>query len=388
MGLGFTGRVLLITLASLPAAVPAVAQEVYAPNYLDGDVSVLDARTLAPLARIPVTSSADPLISVTGEPSSVEFSLDHRFAFVAISNSDRVAVIDTEQRAVIQYIVIAPVTFDALIFRHPDGQRLYVTSCADPVISVIDIGSQNTTGTISLPGGSYAMAFVGSGATAYIASGYSGCGDLPGLYRFDTVTNTLTGFIPLSQPPSDVAIIPSGLFALTSGGDRILVVNLVTNTETGAVKCGLVPCVYTSTSAIVFNNTGTRAYTVDSVTNDFITIDTDPKSREFLSQLSKVAIPVPSGTTFWQLAIRKSYAYVAANGWGADGAVVKLDISKDIPVVVSTATVGDFAYELTIWAYPTSKQQCEGDNWTRFGVFDGRGACISSVVNHDSYLRW
>jgi DNA-binding beta-propeller fold protein YncE len=388
MGLGFTGRLLLITLASLSAVVPAVAQEVYVPNYLDGDVSVLDARTLAPLARIPVTSIADPSISVTGEPSSVAFSLDHRFAFVVISNSDRVAVIDTQQRTVIQYLVIAPVTFDALIFRHPDGQRLYVTSCADPVISVIDIDSQTTIGTIPLPGGSYAMAFVGNGATAYIASGYSGCGDLPGLYRFDTVTNTVTSFLPLSQAPSDVAIAPGGLFALTTGGDRILVVNLVTGTEAGAVKCGLVPCAYTSTGAIVFNNTGTRAYTVDSVTNEFITIDTDPKSRGLLQQLSKVSIPVPPGTTFWQLAIRKSYAYVAANGWGADGVVVKLDISRDIPVAVSTEAVGDFGYELTIWAYPTSKQQCEGDGWMRFGTFDGRGACISSVVNHDSYSRW
>src|SRR4026209_1110120 len=148
MRLGYIARGLLITLGCLSGAVSAVAQEVYIPNYLDGDVSVLDARTLAPLARIPVTSRADPSISVAGEPSALEFSLDHRFAFVVISNSDRVAVIDTAERKVINYIVISPVTFDALIFRHPDGERLYVTSCADPVISVIDVNSQNTIATI------------------------------------------------------------------------------------------------------------------------------------------------------------------------------------------------------------------------------------------------
>jgi YVTN family beta-propeller protein len=385
MGQRFIGRVVLITLTCLSAAAPSFAQEIYVPNYLDGDVSVLDARSFATLARIPVTATAQPSIPVSGEPSAVEFSLDHRFAFVVISNSDRVAVIDTETRQVVQYIGIAPVTFDALIFRHPDGQRLYVTSCTDPMISVIDVNAQATVGTIPLAGGSYAMAFSPNGSTAYVASGYPGCGAVPGLYRLDTVANIATGFIPLSQAPSDVAVAPNGLFALTTGGNRVLVVDLVANTEVGAVKCGAGPCVHAATGATVFNETGTRAYTVDAITNDFITIDTDGRSRSFLQELSKVAVPVPAGTTFWQLVIRKSYAYVAANSWGFDGAVVKLDISGDLPIVVSTQTVGDFAYELGIWAYPTSKDQCQGDGWTRFGIFDSRGGCISAVVNNDSY---
>jgi YVTN family beta-propeller protein len=388
MRLGFIARVLLITLGCLSGAVSAVAQEVYIPNYLDGDVSVLDARTLAPLARIPVTSTADPSITVAGEPSALEFSLDHRYAFVVISNSDRVAVIDTEQRKVIDYIVISPVTFDALIFRHPDGERLYVTSCADPVISVIDVNSQNTIATIPLPGGSYAMAFAAAGSTAYVASGYPGCGSVPGLYKVNLSTNGLAGFIPLTEAPSDVEVAPSGLFALTTGGSRILVVNLLTNTESGVVECGPVPCAYAATGATVFNDTGTRAYTVDSLGNAFVTIDTDPKSRTFLQELSRVTVEVPTGAGLWQVAIRKSYAYVTAYNWGSPGAVVMLDISKDVPVALSSEGVGDFSYELSIWAYPTSKKQCEGDGWTRFGIFTSRGACISSVGSQNSYSQW
>jgi YVTN family beta-propeller protein len=375
----FIGRALLITLAWLSAAAPSTAQEIYAPNYLDGDVSVLDAETLATLARIPVTATADPSIPVSGEPAAVEFSLDHRFAFVVISNSDRVAVIDTEQRQVVHYIGIAPVSFDALIFRHPDGGRLYVTSCADPVISVIDVFTQSMVATIPLPGGGYAIGFSPSGSTAYVASGYSGCGAVPGLYPINTRTNTPTGFIPLSQPPSDVAVAPSGLFALTTGGSQVLVVNLVTNTEVGAVKCGTAPCVYNETAGAVFNDAGTRVYTVDWVTNEFVTIDTNFFSPRFLQQLSRVVIPVPAGTSFWQIVLWKSTVYITAPSWGSDGAVVKLDVSRNMPVVLSTQPVGDFAYEFGIWAHPTSKKQCESDGWRRFGLFDTRGACISST---------
>ena len=377
---GVIGRALVVTLAWLAGAAPSAAQEIYVPNYLDGDVSVLDAQTLATLARIPVTATADPSIPVSGEPSAVEFSLDHRFAFVVVSNSDRVAVIDTEQRTVVHYIGIAPVTFDALIFRDPGGRRLYVTSCADPVISVIDVAAQSTVATIALPGGGYAMGFSPTGSTAYVASGYAGCGAVPGLYRLDTQTNLPTGFIPLSQAPSDVAIAPSGLFALTTGGSQMLVVDLVANTEIGAVKCGAAPCVYAATGSAVFNDAGTRAYTVDSGTNAFVTIDTNRGSRTFLQQLSKVLMPAPANTNVWQLVLWRSYAYVTAPSWGADGAVMKLDISRDVPVVLSTESVGDFAYEFSIWAYPTSKKQCEGDGWTRFGLFDNRGACISWVA--------
>ena len=378
----FIGRAIVIMLAWLAGAAPSAAQEIYVANYLDGDVSVLDARTLATLARIPVTANADPTIAVAGSPSAVEFSLDHRFAFVVISDSDRVAVIDTQQRIVIQYIVISPVTFDALIFRHPDGQRLYVTSCADPVISVIDIASRSTIATIPLPDGGYALAFSPDGSMGYVGSGYPGCGTVPGLYRVNLDTHTPTGFIPLSQAPSDVAVAPSGQFALTTGGSRILVVNLTTNTEIGSVKCGLLPCLYTATGATVFNAAGTRAYSVDAETNDFITIDTDTKSRGFLQELSRVRIAAPAGTSFWQLAVHKSYAYVASLAWGAPAAVVALDISRDVAVMLTSEQVGAFAYELDIWAYPTSKQECEGEGWKRFGLFEKRGDCISSVVNN------
>jgi YVTN family beta-propeller protein len=349
-------RRLLLTAAVCAISAAAHAHEIYVPNYLDGDVSVLDAASLATLARIPVTTTADPSIPVAGEPSAVEFSRDHRLAFVAISNSDRVAVIDTEQRTVVQYIVIAPVTFDALIFLHPAGHRLYVTSCEDPVISIIDVKTRSTIGTIPLTGGSYPMAFAPFGRTAYLGNGYTGCGAVNGLYRINLNTNTPAGFIPLSQPVSDVAVAPHGLFALTTGGDRILVVNLLTQSEFGAVRCGLQPCSYAATGGIVFNERGTRAYTVDAVTNDFVTIDTDIRSRRFLQELSRVRIELPPDDTFWQLVVRKNRAYVIATDFGGPGTVVTLKISTSVPVVVTSGPVGTFAYELDIWPSPGSKE--------------------------------
>ena len=122
-------RVVLLIALCCVCSRAAAAQEIYVANYGDGDVSVFDATALVELARIPVNAIADPAISMSGDPSAVVFSADHKLAFVVLSNGSHVAVIDTTTRLVVNYIKILPVTVDALIFLDVSGQRLYVTSC-------------------------------------------------------------------------------------------------------------------------------------------------------------------------------------------------------------------------------------------------------------------
>lgn len=355
------------------------AQEVYVPNFGNGDVSVLDADTQAPLARIPVTLLADPRLSIDGQPSAVVFSADRKLAFVALSNSSHVAVIDTTTRTVVDYIATLPVTFDAMIFLHPSGDRLYVTSCTDPAISVIDVATREMTGTIALPSGSYPMTFSQNGHIGYVGNGYDGCGAVNGLYRVNLSTNTLLGFIPTSGAVSDVAVSPAGRFALATGG-RIVVVDLVANAESGAVMCGLAPCSYLFGGGIEFNAMGTRAYAVDYFANTLSTIDTDPSSTRYLHELSRVPVTATLNQGAWQVAVRQDRAYVIVLGF--PGHMVTFDISTDTPVQLSVEPVGDYAYELDVmWTLPSSMDECKNDGWKTFKGFRNQGDCVSFVVS-------
>ena len=377
--MGFTViRVVLLIALFCVGARAAAAQEIYVANFGDGDVSVLDAGTLATLARIPVTDIADPGIPITGYPSAVAFSVDHKIAFVGLSFGSHVAVIDTASRTVVDYIAVRPVDVDALIFMHPSGQRLYVTSCTDAVISVIDVRTRKMTGTIALPSGSYPMAFSPNGRLGYVGNGYHDCGTVNGIYRLSTTTDKLLGFIPTSMPVSDVAVSPRDGLALASGGDRVVVVNLVANAEAGAVMCGLAPCEYLFSGGLAFNATGTRAYAVDFHANTLSTINTDVSSALYLQELSRVPIPANShNQNAWQVAVRQDRAIVIVMGW--PGHAISFDISTDTPVPVNVDPIGTYAYEFDVWTLPSSDVDCSKFNWMNFGGLKSQGDCKQSI---------
>jgi YVTN family beta-propeller protein len=353
----------LLMLCCLSGAAAAHELEVYVPNFDDGDVSVLDAETSATLARIPITSVADPEITATGNPSAVAFSKDRQFAFVANSNGDSVAVIDTTQRSVVQYIQILPVSFDALIFLRPDGDRLYVTSCADPYVSVIDVERRVMVDTIPLAGGGYPMAFSPNRRVGYLGNGYEGCGPLPGIYRVDLESDRVLGFIPTTHHVSDFALSRAGDYALASGGERILIISLITKTQVGFVMCGSAPCSYGYTAGLVFNESGTRAYSVDWDTGDLITINTDRRSRRFLQELSRVRMEFPPSNA-WQLAVRGDRAFVVT--YDLPSHMITMDISRDVPTQLRSVQVGGSAYELGILAPPDSADRGDHED-CRYG---------------------
>jgi len=374
-------RVVLLIALCCAGSRAAAAQEIYVANFADGDVSVLDAGSLATLARIPVTSVADPKIPITGAPSAVAFSADHTLAFVALSEAHHVAVIDTAIRKVVEYIDVLPLSIDALIFLHPSGDRLYVTSCADPVISVIDVRTRRMTRTIALPAGSYPMAFSPNGRLGYVGNGYFDCGAVNGIHRLSTTTDTLLGFIPTSMPVSDVAVSPRDGLALASGGDRVVVIDLAANAEAGAVMCGLIQCTYRFSGGLAFNATGNRAYVVDFYGNTLSTINTDQASALYLQELSRVPIFAPQrDQNAWQVAVRQDRAIVVVQGW--PGHMISYDISTDIPVPVSLNSSGTYAYEFDIWTLPSAVDACRNFNWMNFGGLKSQGECRKAVVGN------
>ena len=364
----------------------AAAQEIYVANYGDGDVSVFDATALVELARVPVNARSSPAIATTGDPSAVVFSADHKLAFVVLSNGAHVAVIDTTTRLVVNYIEILPVTVDALIFLDAAGQRLYVTSCTDPAISVIDVKTQRMIAVIPVPGGSYPMAFSPHGRTGYVGNGYDGCGRTNGVHRLNLDTSTVTTFIPTTVAVSDLAVSPTGIHALATGGDQIAILDLTAERQVGTVTCGVNPCRYGFSSGVAFNLSGTRAYAVDYTADTLSTIDTDPASATFTQELSRVAMPVRADADFWQdeapwqVTVRQDRAFVVVIGF--PGKVVSFDISTDYPVVTNVDPVGNFSYELDAWTLPSSADECMKNAWKNFRFFRSQGDCVGFVATN------
>lgn len=372
-------RVVILVALCCACSRAAAAQEIYVANFGDGDVSVLDAVTMTALARIPVTSIADPAIPIDGYPSAVVFSADHKLAFVALSFAQHVAVIDTAARKVVSYVDVQAVSFDALVFLHPSGHKIYVTSCENPTISVIDVSTRSMTGTIALPSGSYPMTFSPNGRTAYVGNGYADCGAVNGIYRVSLSTSKTSGFIPTSGPVSDVAISPDDSLALASGTNRVLIVDVAIGTETGAVMCGLTPCTYQYSGGLAFNAAGTRAYVIDFQANTLSTINTDRSSAMYLQELSRVPVFATPGQNAWQVAVRQDRAIVAVMGF--PGHIISFDISGDVPVAVGLDPVGTYAYEFDIWTRPTSEADCKSLGWSTLGGYKNQGNCLNFAGN-------
>lgn len=340
----------------LLAIAPAVeAAEIYVPNFTDLNVSVLDATTLASLGSIPVEG---------GNPAGVALSKDRKFAFVTLADSDQVAVINTASRTVVKYITVFPMTHDSLISMRPQGDRMYVTSCGDPFVEVIDVATQTSIGQIALADGSYPLVFSPDGLRGYAGTGYDVCSSsepAEGLYVLDLddsspTVHTQIGFIETSQEVWDAAVSRDGTYALATGinpitgGSRILVIDLGAGAETGAAMCGAVECEYSGTAGITFNGAGTRAYVVDSGTNELIVVDTDSRSATYLQQLSIVPILLTTADAAWQINVSNGCAHIVA--FHSDGTtaseLVNFAISVDEPVQVRAGLAGAFAYELDV----------------------------------------
>ena len=192
----------------------------FVANKLDKSVSVVDTNTGALLATI----------KVAGSPTAVAVSPVADRAYVAMSGTNSVAVIDTVAHKVID-INTATSTVDNIkvgvgpsaIVVSPDGKRVYVSN-----------GSSNTASAI------------------------------------DTATNKEVAKVTVGSSPTGMAVSPdnSRLYALSSSADTLTVVNTVTGAKIGSVNVGDSP------RGIVLSANGQRAYVTNYNTDQVAVVNT------------------------------------------------------------------------------------------------------------------
>ena len=161
-------------------------------NWGDGSVSILNSRTLEPIARIPVGRL----------PNELVYSRDGRL-FVANAGSNTVSVIrDNRVVETIQAGVLpdSPVgsTPDAIAV-NPDGTRLFVADADNNCVAVVDISDANKSSVLGfIPTAWYpsAIAVSPNGQTLYIGVG-KGTGIGPN--------------VPYASPPPRLGRTPENL---------------------------------------------------------------------------------------------------------------------------------------------------------------------------------
>jgi YVTN family beta-propeller protein len=83
------------------------------------------------------------------QPIGVQFTLDGKRAFVALSHANRVAVVDTATYEIEKYIILGQRPWHLAM--HPNGKKLYVANGLTNDMTIIDVAS--LTPEISVPVG-------------------------------------------------------------------------------------------------------------------------------------------------------------------------------------------------------------------------------------------
>jgi YVTN family beta-propeller protein len=183
---------LLVLGTYLAPAVAAGAPFAYVANAFDGTVSVLDVRTAAIVATVPVGCDPRDLAAL---PDGSRVYVANTCADDPDMLTDTVSVIDAATRAVVDTIDVGTAPLSLAV--RPDGSRLYVAN----------IG-QKTFLDVPVPGS---------------------------ISVIDTAANTVVATLPLAFPPRDVAVAPDGSVLYVSGPDGLTLLDPTSGDVLGSI---------------------------------------------------------------------------------------------------------------------------------------------------------
>ncbi|MFZ5780337.1 MAG: autotransporter domain-containing protein [Pseudomonadota bacterium] len=214
---------------------------------------------------------------------------DQAFAYVAFFGSNRLQVIDSASRSVVQTVTTAAGPLGVAV--SPDGTTLYI--------------SDKSAGTVSV----YAIA----AATGLL-------------------TQTASVNLPAGAGPRDLTVSPDGgkLYVVDQNQDRVVVVDTATNTVTATVSTGLQPI------NIAINPSGTRAYVTNTTSGNLTVIDTSTNS---------VVTTLAVGSGSWGVAVAPNGRYFYATDRGANTISI---FDSATNTLVGTASAGSQPFDVVI----------------------------------------
>jgi YVTN family beta-propeller protein len=146
----------------------SAANLIYTANYVSGNVTVADAKTLTPQRTI----------DVAGKPIAVASDAKHHHLYVADGGAKKIYVVDTRTNRTVATLATTAKPSDLAV--DVSRQRLFVVSKAGNRLEVFNTASRARVATKTVPGGASAVAvneashqvFI-SGVTITVYNGYS-----------------------------------------------------------------------------------------------------------------------------------------------------------------------------------------------------------------------
>ena len=195
----------------------------YVTNYVENTLSVVNLMSNTVIA----------VISLGANPFGVVISHDGTKAYVGYTFNNYLSVISTVSNSIVGTIDLsAPAQYLAI---SPDGSKLYAS--AGTTLTVIDPVTNAITAVI--PTGIYmgALNFNADGSRAYIAAGFDR------VLVINVATNTVVATVTVGTNPNGISVSPDGgfIYVTNSGSDNVSVIDPVTNTVVTTVQVGLIP---------------------------------------------------------------------------------------------------------------------------------------------------
>ena len=179
---------LLGTLALCAGTAAAADPKAYVGNFKDNTVSVIDARSGAVVATVPVAAG----------PHGMAVSPDGKTVYVSGDGSSEVSVIDTASDHVTKTIAVGKSPHGLALT--PDGRTLLVGVYGEDRVDFVDTASQSVVATVAVPK-PHTLAIRPDGKVAYAAS------QEPGKFLLaviDLGTRAVVRTVPLDKPPRDL----------------------------------------------------------------------------------------------------------------------------------------------------------------------------------------
>ena len=157
-----THAVRLVKVGAFPYGVAVSAHAAYVSNEYDGTVSVVD------LDRGAVSHTID-VGGRNSHPEGVALDAGHHRVFVAVTNRDQVAVVDTASAAAVRFVNVgrspAVGTAPVAVAVAPDDRTMYVADAGEDAVAAIAV--------VGRPGGAPAWTVIGRIPTTSYPSGVS-----------------------------------------------------------------------------------------------------------------------------------------------------------------------------------------------------------------------
>jgi len=203
---------------------------------------VIHVVTIAPG---PTMTFGDPILMPSGSfAAGLAMSPDGRHLYVAENLADKLAIIDTQTKAIVGEVPVGRQPWGVAV--HPSLQQVYVTNRVDRTLSIIDIEHMTILATVPTGNGPNAVAVSPDGAKIFVANASSDDLTVLDVNAPDSGRQIVLSPFPLARPgssPNALAFSPDGarLYVANAWDNDLAVVSPATESVEGLIPVGVYP---------------------------------------------------------------------------------------------------------------------------------------------------